>query len=289
MSGKALWSGLKAYLGALVAVVLFPIFWMRSLRLARRHAGDDPRAPAKVGLGIVAGVLIAAGGVYVLLDFQEGAIDGMYRSMDTRLAAATGETAYQDSLAAIDAADAAIPVIERNLADAQARNETKKAADLERALNETRAGRETAVGQVAALTPNHELYLRLRPHVDAQDDQAIRDTVAASGLAEPATMQADTEAAIAVKDGSVRDMRAFFLLFVWPSLFGAFLAPVVFALGNVLRHAFVPSDTVGFKPYPGASAAFFLLLGGFGLPAVPFAAWVHLDAERRSREGQIAL
>jgi hypothetical protein len=98
-----------------------------------------------------------------------------------------------------------------------------------------------------------------------------------------------TQAALAIKDKAVGDMQLFMWVFLWPSLAGAFYAPVVFALGSVLRSAFVPSDTVGFKPYPGAAAGWFLLFGAFGLPSVPFAAWTFLDAEGRSREGQIAL
>jgi hypothetical protein len=289
MSGKALWSGLKSYAGALLVVVLFPLLWLRSLRLARRHAGADRRAPAKVGLAIALSVLILAGGAYKVLAFEDKATAGMYSSMDRRLATATGESEYQDNAATIVASDVAIPIIERNLANATAAGDTAKQADLQAALNATRESREKAAGKVASLTPNHQLYDSIQGDVGRQDDGAIRGAIQRSGFAYPATMQHDTDAAFAVKDKSVQDMTLMLWLFVWPSLFGAFFAPVVFALGSVLAKAFVPSDTVGFKPYPGGAAGFFLLFGAFGLPSIPFAAWVYLDSERRSREGQIAL
>ena len=202
MNGKALWSGLKSYLGALLAVVLFPLFWARSLRLARRHAGADPRGPAKVGAAILVSVLILAGGAYSILGFDARARDGMYDSMDTRLSAAVGESEYQDNVATVTASDLAIPIIERNLANATAAGEQAKAADLQKALNDTRKARSDAAAKVTALTPNHQLYEGLQPAVAAKDDDAIRSTVSGSGLAYPAAMIQDTEAAIAVKDAA---------------------------------------------------------------------------------------
>lgn len=289
MSGKALWSGLKSYLGALLTVVLFPLLWLRSLRLARRHTDSDRRGPAKVGAAIVLSVLILAGGATKLVAFQDKATDGMYASMDRRLATATGEAEYQDNAATVAASDVAIPIIQRNLANATAANDTAKQADLQAALNATQQARDKAAAKVESLKPNHALYESIQGDVQAQDDEAIRGAIERSGLAYPATMAHDTDAAFAIKDKSVSDMRLILWLFVWPSLFGAFFAPVVFALGSILAKAFVPSDTVGFKPYPGGAAGLFLLFGAFGLPSIPFAAWVWLDAEKRSREGQIAL
>jgi hypothetical protein len=70
---------------------------------------------------------------------------------------------------------------------------------------------------------------------------------------------------------------------------GMMVAPFVFAGGAILRRAFVPSDTVGFKAYPSKSAGFFLLLGAFGIFAIPFGAWALRDLHKRSIEGQIAL
>ncbi|MEA3204131.1 MAG: hypothetical protein QOI63_1811 [Thermoplasmata archaeon] len=77
--------------------------------------------------------------------------------------------------------------------------------------------------------------------------------------------------------------------FVYPGLTGLFLAPFAFAGGSILNAAFEPSGTVGFKPYPGKAAGFFLLLGAFGLFAIPFGAWTLRDLHKRSVEGQIAL
>jgi hypothetical protein len=289
MSGKTLWGGLKSYVGALLTVVLFPLFWLRSVRLARRHTEADRRGPAKVGVAIVLSVLILAGGAYRLVGFEQGAKAGMYSSMDRRLAAAVGESEYQDNVATVTASDVALPIIERNLANATAAGDQAKATDLRQALNDTRLQREKAAAKVASLTPNHGLYLSFQDDVKAQDDAAVRSAIAGANLAYPATAAHDTDHAFAVKDRAVHDMTVVLWLFVWPSLFGAFYAPVVFALGSVLARAFVPSDTVGYRPYPGGAAGFFLLFGAFGVPSVPFAAWVYLDTEKRSREGQIAL
>jgi hypothetical protein len=289
MTGKGLWSGLKSYVGALLTVVLFPLLWARSLRLARRHSGSDPRGPAKVGVAILVSVVILAGGAYKLIGFEKDAEAGMYKSMDRRLSTATGESEYQDNAQTVASADIAIPIIEGNLANATASGDTAKQADLQAALNATRDSRAKAAAKVTALAPNHQLYESIQPAVAAQDDQAIRDAIGNAGLAYPAAMQHDADAAFAMKDRSVHDMAVVLWLFAWPSLFGAFYAPVVFALGSVLGKAFEPSDSVGFKPYPGAAAGFFLLFGAFGVPSVPFAAWVYLDTEKRSREGQISL
>src|SRR5688500_17509401 len=142
MTGKGLLGGLKSYVGALLAVILFPVFWARSMRLARRHSGDDPRGPAKVGLAILASVAILAGGAFVLVGFQESAEHTMYtKSLDRRIAVAVGETTYQENVAAVAAADVALPVIERNLANATRDGQDAKATELSAALNATREAR----------------------------------------------------------------------------------------------------------------------------------------------------
>lgn len=277
--------GLKAYVSALVATVLFPLLWLRSLRLARRHTDADPRGPLKVMAAIAVGVGILLVGAFVLLQFQANAVAGMYESMDTRLQVAVGEKDYNDNVATVNAASSAIPIIQRNLA-----NETDpaKREALEAALDATIEQRDTAIANVAKFTPNHQLYTRLQPMVADQDDDAIRAEVADADLTAPAD-EAAVENAIAVKDDSIKDMQWSMWLFVWPSLAGMFFAPLAFAMGSILKAAFVESDTVGFKPYPGAAAGWFLLFGAFGLPSIPFAAWVFMDAENRSLEGQIAL
>lgn len=278
--------GLKAYLGALLATILFPLVWMRALRLARRHTDADPGAPVKVAVAIAVGVGILLVGAFVLIGFQDRAIEGMYESMDTRLSVAVGEKDYSDNVATVEAANGAIPVIQRNLAN---ETEPAKREALQKALNATIEQRDEAQQNIVRFAPNHELYQRLVPLIEDRDDAGIREAVADAGLARPADPVAGAEAAIAVKDRSIRDMQLSMWIFVWPSLAGAFFAPLAFALGSILKRAFVESDTVGFKPYPGAAAGWFLLFGAFGLPSIPFAAWVFMDAENRSVEGQIAL
>ncbi len=77
--------------------------------------------------------------------------------------------------------------------------------------------------------------------------------------------------------------------FVYPNLAGLVMAPFAFMGGSILGRVFVPSDTVGFKRYPGKAAGFFLLLGGGAVFAIPFAAWLLRDLNVRSKEGQISL
>jgi hypothetical protein len=289
MTGKGLLSGLKSYVGALLTVLLFPIFWSRALKLARRHHDSDPQGVAKVGTAIVASVVILAAGGFVLYNFQEGAEHTMYaESLKTRVSVAVGEKTYQDNVAAVAAADLALPIIERNLANAT-RDNDPKAAELSNALNDTRKARNEAEANIQLYTPNHDLYGRLVPAIEAEDDAEIRSMLAADPLQLPPDMDSQVDAALAIKDRAVSDMHLSMWLFVWPSLAGAFLAPVVFAVGSILGKAFEPSDTVGYKKYPGAAAGWFLLFGAFGVPSIPFAAWTYLDLEERSREGQIAL
>lgn len=285
MSGDGPRRGLKSYLATLVATIVFPLLWMQALRLARRHKGDDARGPLKVGVAMVVGLGILGAGVYGILGFQADAQAGMYDSMQVRLAGAVGEAEYQEALAAITAADNALPKIEANLANA---TDDAKRAELEAARDATLKARSDAVTKVALLEPNHALFARLEQAVADQDDAAIR-SLFAQAPAYPKDSAVGAEAALAIKDGAVDDMQQFTWLFIWPSLAGAFFAPMAFALGSILRKSFKPSDTVGFKPYPGASAGLFLLFGAFGLPSIPFAAWTFNDALGRSEEGQIAL
>src|SRR5919109_429790 len=62
MSGKALLNGLKRYVTWLVITAIFPLLWLRSLRLAGRHSKDDSRARAKVVVAIGISLVIALGG-----------------------------------------------------------------------------------------------------------------------------------------------------------------------------------------------------------------------------------
>ncbi|HUR24715.1 MAG TPA: hypothetical protein VM327_01725 [Candidatus Thermoplasmatota archaeon] len=311
MTGKGLWNGLKSYAGALLTVLLFPLFWSRSLRLARRHREVDASGVAKVAVAILLSIVILAGGAFALLSFQSKAEHTMYtKSLDRRVSVAVGETVYQENVAATAAADVALPIIEANLANATLKlekarainrsspsEESKKAVDdnatdvakLQQALTDTRDARTKASANVGLYGPNHALYGRLVPAIRDEDDASIRSMMDADPLEKPAEMDAHVDDALALKDRAVADMHRSMWLFVWPSLFGAFLAPVVLAVGSILAKAFVPSDTVGYKPYPGMAAGLFLLFGAFGVPSIPFAAWTYLDFETRSREGQISL
>ncbi len=285
MSGDGPRRGLKSYLATLVATIVFPLLWLQAFRLARRHVGDDARAPLKVGVAIVLGLGIIGAGAYGILVFQADAQAGMYDSLQVRLASAVGEAEYQEALTAIAVADGALPKIEANLANATS---DAKRAELEAARDATLKARDDAVAKVALLGPNHLLFGRIEQAVADQDDARIR-ALFAEAPAYPKDSAVRADAALAIKDGAAADMQQFSWLFIWPSLVGAFFAPMAFALGSILRKSFKPSDTVGFKPYPGAAAGLFLILGAFGLPAVPFAAWTFNDAMGRSEEGQIAL
>jgi hypothetical protein len=95
--------------------------------------------------------------------------------------------------------------------------------------------------------------------------------------------------AFAHKQGFRTQMQDMMGWFVYPGVTGLFLAPFAFAGGSILNSAHEPSATVGFKPYPGKAAGLFLLLGAFGVLAIPFAAWVLRDLSKRSKEGQISL
>ena len=311
--------GLKTYLATLVATVLFPVLWMQALRMARRHADADPRARAKVLAAIAASIAIGLVGAFLVLGFLAGATAGLYKSLDDRLAAASGESEYQEQLTIISTATTALPTVGANLAKAQsdlanrtAINGTEPSAanpaSMEKAranvtkLQETQvqmqADLATATARRDELADNHEQYLRVQDATADQDDARIRSLMAAmpafgeaSGSPFPKykDLQANTDAAFAKKAESADQMRTFAWLFLWPSVAGAFFAPLAFAFGSILKRAFVESDTVGFKPYPGAAAGLFLLLGAFGLPSVLFAAWVFSDAFGRSEEGQISL
>lgn len=307
MRGKGLVAGLKKYLGALLVTVVFPLQWMRSLRLARRHKDADPRAVAKVGIAIVLSIVIAAAGAYVLVNFQRDALwnikageptaqgeattveTGIYRSLDDRLKIAIGEKDYQEQAAIVATKPGQITRLQELIDEAEAAGNEALAAERTTAKAALEKELADAKTKMASLEPNHALYDDgVRPLILAQDDAAMKDLLASTTVEYP-SMDANVAAAFAAKDEAVRDMHRMMWFFVWPSLVGAFFAPVAFAHGSILRKAFEESDSVGYKPYPGAAAGFFLLFGAFGLPSIPFAAWTFLDAEQRSVEGQIAL
>lgn len=293
--------GFTAFLGTLVATVLVPLLWMKALALARRHEDADPRGRMKVLAAIAVSLGIALVGTYALLGFFADARAGMYSSLDERMATAVGETEYQEQLSTIDAANKALPVIEGNLArertalataqatgdDAAEASAQANVTKLEDTLAKTQDQLAKATARKATLEPNHAQYARIKAAALDQDDAEVRRLVTTG----PDYKDRDErmELAFAVKDKAVDDMRLFAWLFFWPSLAGAFFAPMAFALGSILAKAYEPSDTVGYKPYPGGAAGLFLLFGAFGVPSIPFAAWTFHDALGRSQEGQIAL
>lgn len=181
---------------------------------------------------------------------------------------------------------------------------------------------------VARLTPNHDAWGILAPRLDARDiagleallhdlleDALVTDHLPAHVACvrgPDATCQSPlvaqrlqhtskdahlhdvpieeaVEGAFHVRSSSLDQMSMQLWIFVYPGITGLLIAPMIFAGGRILSHAFVPSDTVGFRKYPGKSMGWFLILGAFGVLATPFAGWALWDLSRRSREGQIAL
>ncbi|HUR64414.1 MAG TPA: hypothetical protein VM241_08030 [Candidatus Thermoplasmatota archaeon] len=156
----------------------------------------------------------------------------------------------------------------------------------------------------AALDPNRIVPLLPASVACKRDAAKTGDCVLVGGKPEPAAIThsyrdlhtlSDVPVAEGVpaayhhKEEFRTQMQSTLAWFVYPCVTGLFLAPFAFAGGSILNAAHVPSATVGFKPYPGKAAGFFLLLGAFGLFAIPFGAWTLRDLHKRSIEGQIAL
>lgn len=142
-------------------------------------------------------------------------------------------------------------------------------------------------GDTAAQAENSEgkqFYLALKPYIDGREDVEARAFLATSDK-----FSEDGLHAYDSKDEGVSDLEQFMFIFVYPGLVGVLFAPILFNIGRTLNAAWVPSESVGFKPYPGTSGSLFLLLGAFGIPATLFAAWAFMDVESRSAEGQISL
>ncbi len=143
--------------------------------------------------------------------------------------------------------------------------------------------------RAAELAGNRDLYERVSVAVLAHDDARAKQLIEDRGDVDYPNLDERAATAFDIKDDAVRQFNLQMNLLVFPGFVGLLYAPLVFTLGNVLKHAYEQSETVGFKVYPGASAGWFLLLGAFGIPALPFAAWVMKDISERSVEGQIAL
>ncbi len=92
-----------------------------------------------------------------------------------------------------------------------------------------------------------------------------------------------------IKTSADEDMMVWMNYLLYPGLIGVFYAPLMIALGSVMANAWEPSESVGYKKYPGASLGLFLFFGAFGWPALLFSAWGFWDIDVRSKEGQISL
>lgn len=309
MQGRALLDGAKNFLLFLVRAIVFPLAWIWALGVARKHSDTDPRARPKVLSAIVIGALLAGGGYVMLDDFRDDATAEMYTLTQTRLSQATGASEYQAAVDAETAAMGQIGILEGKLAEAEAAGNQADADAFRATLANATADLEAAQLQQQLLQRNRAFFdNELVALLAAQDDAAIRSAVEAKGAMwsdadyehpglegtqkvsfSPEDMVQDMKSAMYKKDKAQDDMAVWMNWLLLPGLVGVFYAPLSMALGNVLKHAWVPSDSVGFKEYPGASMGWFLLLGGFGVPALFFAAWTFWDMDVRSAEGQISL
>lgn len=288
MRGQAVADGARAYGTFLLRTLLFPLVWTWALRTARRHRDTDPHAPAKVGAAIVVGVVLAVGVTGLLWMFQQDAEADMYVQLEARLAQAVGEGAYQDESATIQAAQNQIGVLERNIAEAEAAGQEENATVFRNSLALANQTLAEATQRRDGLEPAHDLFQRLQPVVQDRDDERARSIIADADY-EFDGMDRRAARAFEVKDDAVQDMRAVMLWVLYPGVVGVLFAPLAIALGSVLRSAWEPSETVGFKPYPGTALGLFLLMGAFGVPALFFAAWGFWDMDVRSTTGQISL
>lgn len=309
MQGRALLDGAKNFLLFLVRAIVFPLAWLWALGLARKHTDTDPKARPKVLTAIVAGVVLAGGGFVVLDGFQSDATLEMYTLTQTRLSQATGASEYQANVDAEAASLGQIDILEGKLAEAEDAGDETNATTFRTSLETARTDLATAQLKQSLLAPNRAFFdNELVPLLAAQDDTGIRSAVAAKGSQwtvadyehpnlpttnkisfSPEDMVQDMKSAMYKKDKAQGDMALWMNWLLLPGLVGVFYAPLCFALGNVLKRAWVPSDSVGFKEYPGASMGWFLFLGAFGVPALFFAAWTFWDMDVRSTEGQISL
>lgn len=154
--------------------------------------------------------------------------------------------------------------------------------------NATAEAREHLV-KARGAAEGHALYRNAIPLAQAQDDERLRATLEASPVLDDAQAREQVDQAFAVKDKALKDMRLWGFLFFVPLVIGVLYAPLVWALGSVLRAGFEPSEGVGYKRYPGGAMGWVLLLGAGGWLVWVFAAWTLQDMDSRSLEGQITL
>lgn len=288
MRGQAVADGARAYGTFLLRTLLFPLAWMWALAVARRHRETDPRAVARVGTAIVLGVVLAVGVTGLLWMFQQDARSEMYDALDGRLAVAVGESEYQDQVARITAAEGQLDTLGRLLAEAEEAGEEENATTFRANIEAAQVARAEAMERRDELEPAHALYGRVSDAVQAQDDGRAKQIVAGADYDYP-NMDANSARAFGVKDDAVQDMRAVMVWLLYPGVVGVLFAPLAIALGSVLRTVWEPSESVGFKPYPGRALGLFLLMGAFGVPALFFAAWGFWDMDVRSTTGQISV
>lgn len=280
--------GIKAYGLFVIRTALFPLLWFWAVSLARKHADTDPNGVRKVGAAMVVGVVLSAAVFLMLANFQVDSQAGMYDALDARLVKAVGQADYEDQISAIEAADGQLVVLTAKYDEAKANGEEENATVFQASIEDVTTARSEALLRRAALEPNHALYNTLKPIVANQDDERAKQLIASAPF-EFKDMDANAARAFEIKDKAVEDMQKVMIWLLYPGVVGVFFAPMAFALGSILRNAWEPSESVGFKPYPGKSLGLFLLMGAFGVPALFFAAWGFWDMQMRSATGQISL
>ncbi len=289
MAGKAVWATLSKYVSSLVFTILAPLAWMRLMKVAGQHHALDRNATKKIAVGIVAGLALAGVSTYIVVDFQDDATQGVYSTLSASLSASMGNEQYRAALADQEAARNLIDTADKKIAEAQEEGDAEKEqlwrdnrAQYVRDLNDAiRRGNDRVDNANLFTQVEHALLVN---RDDATAKQLINSNAGMPGLSVAGSMNHFDK-----KDQTMSDMNSMLAWFVYPGLIGVLWAPVAFAAGHVLKTTYVPSETSGFKPYPGGAAALFLLFGAFGVPALFFAAWVNQDFADRTEIGQISL
>lgn len=288
MTGRAVLATLKTYVAMLVVTILFPILWLRSVRFAREHESLDPKAVPKVAAAIVMAVILLAGAVVAVQTYREDAQQGIYDSLENRMSAAVGNAKYNEWVDLEDAAADRVETAQKRLAESQAAGDEENITVWQNNLQNATRDRGQAQENVTALEGNQRLFQDIQAALARQDDAEAKRLIASRSVDHP-DLEQNAARAFEIKDDAVADMAWFYNWLVYPGLVGVFFAPLVWAMGSLLRAGFEPSETVGFKPYPHGAMAVFLFLGAFGVPALFFSAWAFMDIRQRHEEGQIEL
>ncbi len=283
--------GFPAFLMQLVRTVLFPLAFLQALNVARRHTDEDPRGPMKVSMAILIGLVLAVAGIGGLMSWREGAVDGMYESLEQRLSIHVGNEEYKGFIENARAHGETLQTtVVNKLAEARAEgNESKEQLWL-RIQENTAKYQQENLTLAEGLLPNHDLFRALENALagrDAAADAQAKQLLATTTASYEQMDQTSND--FAIKDKAMADMDSVMAWILWPSVIGLLYAPLVFALGSILANTFETSETIGYKKYPSKSMGLFLILGGFGWPALIFSAWTLQDVEIRSQGGQIAL